>query len=197
MASLFCPQGPTLPQFSTLLIKGTYPPSAPIHLCVSHLKASSRAQGRALFLTPNREALAAALEDYGDGWMSAHCMTGAYAALFSRIDMLYAPSSHRNQETSADHRFTQLPSNGKALASSAFAVQTTGKRYRQATQHCYAFSCTLYHSSPRAVVLLSRFGCTVTTCAGGTHAIPAAYYGCLISVILLVCVWRGYTCRAL
>lgn len=96
MASLFCPQGPTLPQFSTLLIKGNYPPSAPIHLCVSHLKASSRAQGRALFLTPNREVLAAALEDYGDGWMTAHCMTGAYAALFSSIDMLYAPSSHRN-----------------------------------------------------------------------------------------------------
>lgn len=96
MASLFCLQGPTLPQFSTLLIKGTYFPSAPIHLCVSHLKASSHAQGRALFLTPNREVLAAALEDYGDGWMTTHCMTGAYAALFSRIDMLYAPSSHRN-----------------------------------------------------------------------------------------------------
>lgn len=96
MTSLFCPPSPPLPQFSTLLIKGNYPPSAPFHLCVSHLKASSHAHGRVLFLSPNREVLAAALEDYGDGWMTAHCMTGAYAALFSRIDMLYAADSNRD-----------------------------------------------------------------------------------------------------
>ncbi|KAL5528089.1 hypothetical protein ACEPAF_7225 [Sanghuangporus sanghuang] len=80
----------SLPSFNSLLVKGPYPPSAPIHLCVSHLRDNA---GNALFLSPNRQSLASLLQDFNDKWLNINATKGEYLALLSRIDIYYPPST--------------------------------------------------------------------------------------------------------
>lgn len=92
--SLFAPSvsAPSLPPFTTLLIKGAYPPSSPLHFCISHLKSSLLPldRQRVLFLTPDRQVFASALQDFNDGWLVENTMKGEFAQLFSKIDIQYA-----------------------------------------------------------------------------------------------------------
>ncbi|KLO05522.1 hypothetical protein SCHPADRAFT_946847 [Schizopora paradoxa] len=93
-------QGPSLPPFETLLIRGPYPPSAPIHLSISHLKTlenddevvASRRTSGVVMLSPNRQAFTSTLEDFNDGWLTSNAMTGNYASLLSKVNIYYPPT---------------------------------------------------------------------------------------------------------
>ncbi|TFK43142.1 hypothetical protein BDQ12DRAFT_718385 [Crucibulum laeve] len=92
MASLFPlgSEGPVLPRFKTLLVKGPYHASAPIHLSVSHL--SEAENNSVLFITPSRKSLKSALISFNDNWVTKNATTGHVASLLSRVSMFYPPS---------------------------------------------------------------------------------------------------------
>ncbi|KAJ7498625.1 hypothetical protein FB451DRAFT_1202553 [Mycena latifolia] len=89
MPSLF-PSGPELPDFKSLVVKGTYHPSAPIHLALSH--AARFPDTRTLLITPSREAIAVALQNYNDDWVQLHSGEGKSLELSSSITVFYPPS---------------------------------------------------------------------------------------------------------
>ncbi|KAF8213870.1 hypothetical protein K438DRAFT_1563454 [Mycena galopus ATCC 62051] len=89
MASLF-PSGPALPDFKSLLIKGPYHPSAPIHLALSH--ATNLPDTSILMVTPSRDTMATALRDHNDDWISAHSGQGSVLELSSCTTVFYPPS---------------------------------------------------------------------------------------------------------
>jgi len=92
MSSLFPHSlpGPNLPPFRTLLIKGSYHPSAPIHLCLSHTR--TRPCSKALLLTPSRSSFQRSLEEFNDEWLSTHSGHGKMGEISSRIEVCYPPS---------------------------------------------------------------------------------------------------------
>ncbi|KII95383.1 hypothetical protein PLICRDRAFT_693611 [Plicaturopsis crispa FD-325 SS-3] len=90
MSSVFPPPARPLPAFKSILFEGSFPPSAPIHLCLSH---TSRADSKAIILSPSRRALASALVDYNDDWLEACARTGKTARDLSQIDIFYPPSA--------------------------------------------------------------------------------------------------------
>ncbi|KAJ7044639.1 hypothetical protein C8F04DRAFT_1350910 [Mycena alexandri] len=96
MASLF-PSGPPLPAFQSLLIKGPYHPSAPIHLALSHAATfpatSSQAATRILLITPSRETIAAALREHNDDWIGTHSGRGDVLQLSACTTVFYPASA--------------------------------------------------------------------------------------------------------
>ncbi|KAJ7284095.1 hypothetical protein C8J57DRAFT_1294378 [Mycena rebaudengoi] len=89
MASLF-PSGPKLPEFASLLVKGSYHPSAPIHLALSH--AAHFPGTRTLLITPSRQTMVLALQNYNDDWISTHSGKGKTLDLASLATAYYPPS---------------------------------------------------------------------------------------------------------
>jgi len=92
MLSLF-PDGVSereLPPFRTLLIKGSYHPSAPIHLCLSHSRSQTRS--KIILLTPSRSSFKRSLEEFNDDWLSVYSGHGKITELSSRIEVFYSPS---------------------------------------------------------------------------------------------------------
>ncbi|KAJ6538517.1 hypothetical protein DFH09DRAFT_1177107 [Mycena vulgaris] len=89
MPSLF-PSGPDLPDFKSLVVKGPYHPSAPIYLALSH--AAKFPATRTLLITPSREAIAIALRNYNDDWITMHSGQGKILELSSCITVFYPPS---------------------------------------------------------------------------------------------------------
>ena len=87
MATVFPLPSPTLPDFTTLLLKGPYHASAPIHPCLSHL--ANRPESRAVLLTPSRENFVAALRDFNDDWLNECGGYGAVSQVLSRVDVLF------------------------------------------------------------------------------------------------------------
>ncbi|KDQ64685.1 hypothetical protein JAAARDRAFT_145694 [Jaapia argillacea MUCL 33604] len=90
MTSLFPAPAPSLPDSTTALIKGCYPTSSPIHLCISHLR--SRPQGKALLFTPSRPAFPAGLKEFDDAWLASCGGHGRISGLTARVKVLYPPS---------------------------------------------------------------------------------------------------------
>ncbi|KAF8897337.1 hypothetical protein BD779DRAFT_1465552 [Infundibulicybe gibba] len=87
MASLFPPSsGPLLPSFNSLLIKGHYHPSAPIHLSLSH--TAQHADTQVLCLTSDRRRMQQALQDYDDNWLAINSGSGKIKDISSRIKLL-------------------------------------------------------------------------------------------------------------
>ncbi|KAF7433149.1 hypothetical protein PC9H_005098 [Pleurotus ostreatus] len=96
MPSVFSKDSTTnidLPKFDSLLVKGSYPPSAPIHLCLSHIAESGTSHG-AVILTPSKEQLEGALLAENDPWLQRNSGTGTVAAISRRINVLYPPTPH-------------------------------------------------------------------------------------------------------
>jgi hypothetical protein len=92
MPSLFPPPGPfTLPQSTTLLVKGLYHASAPIHFCLTFIMENPTS--KAVFLSPSRQSLTATLQEYNDDWITAHSDNGFISGLSSRISVLFVPLS--------------------------------------------------------------------------------------------------------
>ncbi|KAK7695466.1 hypothetical protein QCA50_000102 [Cerrena zonata] len=91
MTTLFPPSSPTLPEFRTLLVDGNYHPSAPIHLCVSHLAQSDGKQ--AILLYPSRAKFTSALKESNDGWLNQHGGEGAFSQHTRNVQVLYPPTT--------------------------------------------------------------------------------------------------------
>jgi len=89
MASLFPPVNSSfkLPSgIKSLLIKGCYHASAPIHFCLSLRESPS------IFISPSRSTFAAALKDFDDDWLNVHGGEGIVARDLSRIKVFYPPT---------------------------------------------------------------------------------------------------------
>ena len=87
--TLFPSFSPALPPFDTLLVKGSYHPSAPIHLCISHLQSNPDTAAKVLFLSSSQHSLTSSLEVFNESWLAEHALTGTFAPLLSRIDISY------------------------------------------------------------------------------------------------------------
>ena len=79
---------PELPFAKTLLVKGDYHPSAPIHFCISHL-SHLNAEGAGVFITPSKEAFVNTLVAYNDRWLGKYGGNGEVAAKLSRVKVLF------------------------------------------------------------------------------------------------------------
>ncbi|CAE6412524.1 unnamed protein product [Rhizoctonia solani] len=82
------------PNFSSLLIQGPYPPSAPIHLCLSHLQSGPKSN-KPVLISPSSKHLVSQLEGYNDAWLHKHAMDGAVAEDLHQIDIFY-PQTHKH-----------------------------------------------------------------------------------------------------
>ncbi|KAG8678399.1 hypothetical protein FRC08_017808, partial [Ceratobasidium sp. 394] len=83
--------GHVLPDFRSLIVQGCYPPSAPIHLCLSHL-SSGPPSHKALLLSSSSVYLSSELEEYNDAWLVEHSGHGEVAERLHQIDIFYPPT---------------------------------------------------------------------------------------------------------
>lgn len=90
MPSLFPQPGPSLPTFRTLLVKGSYHPSAPIHLSLSC--TSKATDSHAILISPSRQNLTMALQEYNDEWLKLNSGLGDVSSLSARVKLFYPPS---------------------------------------------------------------------------------------------------------
>ncbi|KAI0352868.1 hypothetical protein OH77DRAFT_1408366 [Trametes cingulata] len=90
MSTLFPEPGPRLPDFQSLLLKGSYHASAPIHLVLSHI--AQDADARAILLTPHRGSFKNALVDLNDESLDRTNGHGCTCALAQRTDVYYPPT---------------------------------------------------------------------------------------------------------
>ncbi|KAF8076183.1 hypothetical protein FPV67DRAFT_1470648 [Lyophyllum atratum] len=90
MPSLVPQPGPSLPPFKTLLVKGIYHPSAPVHLSLSG--TSEATKSHAIIISPSRQKLTLALQQYNDEWLKLNSGTGSVSSLSSRVKLFYPPS---------------------------------------------------------------------------------------------------------
>jgi len=107
---------PNLPPFRTLLIKGSYHPSAPIHLCLSHTR--TRPGSKTVLFTPSRSSFKRSLEEFNDDWLSTHSGHGKMAEISSRIEVFYPPSP-AHLELFLSLIRTYMPSDGAQLDAKA------------------------------------------------------------------------------
>lgn len=86
MTTLFPSLSPTLPDFETLLFKGSFHASAPVHFCYSYVLAHDIS--KAVLLAPSRAHFVHALKSYKDEWMSEHGGDGLTCKAASRVDVV-------------------------------------------------------------------------------------------------------------
>lgn len=79
---------PELPSAKTLLIKGDYHPSAPVHFCISHLSQTND-EDTAVFITPSKESFVQTLVSYNDRWLGEHGGNGDLAKKLVRVKVLF------------------------------------------------------------------------------------------------------------
>ena len=89
---------PELPLAKSLLIKGEYHPSAPIHFCISHLSHAND-EGTAVFITPSKESFIQTLVAYNDRWLGKHAGSGEVAAKLSRVKALFVAEIFKTVHT--------------------------------------------------------------------------------------------------
>ncbi|KAJ7068572.1 hypothetical protein C8F01DRAFT_1118593 [Mycena amicta] len=80
--------GPDLPAFKSILVKGPYHASAPVHLALSF--AAKFPDMRIVMITPSREAITTALREHNDNWMMSDSGKGPVLEL-SDCTMVYYP----------------------------------------------------------------------------------------------------------
>ncbi|KAI0776032.1 hypothetical protein BD413DRAFT_470117 [Trametes elegans] len=91
MYSLFpAPIDPTLPEFQSLLVKGPYHASAPVHLLLSH--SAVHPEAKAILLTPCRSTIQHALVDMNDEWLDRKSGHGRVGAASRRTEVFYPPT---------------------------------------------------------------------------------------------------------
>ncbi|KAF9550323.1 hypothetical protein CPC08DRAFT_647938 [Agrocybe pediades] len=71
-----------LPEFSSLLITGSYHSSAPVHLSLSS------AQHQSIIISPSKSAFSQDLQQFKDAWLTANSGHGSITALSSKISVL-------------------------------------------------------------------------------------------------------------
>ncbi|RDB23138.1 hypothetical protein Hypma_009559 [Hypsizygus marmoreus] len=92
MPSLFPQPGPRLPPYKTLLVKGNYHASAPIHLSLSHISESALPDSQTIIFSPSQTTLTLALQQYNDDWLSENSGLGRVSNLTSRVKLFFPPS---------------------------------------------------------------------------------------------------------
>ncbi|KAI0720198.1 hypothetical protein C8T65DRAFT_705824 [Cerioporus squamosus] len=118
MASLFPRPCPQLPDYLSLLVKGLYHASAPVHLLISH--TADDPEARAILLTPRRDAIKNDLVDLNDAWISEYSGHGRNAAAAQRIEMFYPPSlAHLRLLLSMLHEYDDVLHHAKTTLDTA------------------------------------------------------------------------------
>ena len=84
--SIFPPPGPPLPKFRTILLKGKYHASAPIHICLSY--ALSPEVDKVVLIAPSRSALKTDVEKAKDDWIAVHGGEGLTSGAALKVDVL-------------------------------------------------------------------------------------------------------------
>ncbi len=87
MVSFFPQPCPQLPNFQSLLVRGSYHPSAPIHLLLSH--GFENPEDKAVLLTPHRESFRNALIELNDRWFELHGGNGRSSGSAQRTQILF------------------------------------------------------------------------------------------------------------
>ncbi|KAI0747435.1 hypothetical protein BC629DRAFT_1298604 [Irpex lacteus] len=106
MSSIFPLPAPTLPEFDTLLVKGNYHASAPIHLALSYAHAHDAA--KVVVLAPSRMHLTADVRKAKDGFLCKNGGNGVVANASRRVEILYPPTpSHLELLLSLFHEAMQ------------------------------------------------------------------------------------------
>ncbi|KIM68700.1 hypothetical protein SCLCIDRAFT_1208899 [Scleroderma citrinum Foug A] len=99
---LLAEPAPCLPQFSALLVHGTYPSSAPIQLCLSIPPGR-----RAILLSPMRQLLLQSLASYD--WLQSCSGSGAISSVSSRVRILSVLHTIVNMRHKKFHEYTATP----------------------------------------------------------------------------------------
>ncbi|EKM59346.1 uncharacterized protein PHACADRAFT_136950 [Phanerochaete carnosa HHB-10118-sp] len=86
MATIFPAPAPTLPDLETLLLKGSFHASAPIHLCYSYVLHYDAP--KAVLLTPSRARFVHSLKSFNDEWIRKHGSDGLTCKATSKVDVL-------------------------------------------------------------------------------------------------------------
>ncbi|KAG8885087.1 hypothetical protein FRB97_002252 [Tulasnella sp. 331] len=86
------PPSASLPNFHRLLVKGKYPPTAPLYLCLSDVEASQTSGGPLILCCGLQDVCTNVLTESNDDWLNAHGGTGRVAHNLSRIRMMYPPT---------------------------------------------------------------------------------------------------------
>jgi hypothetical protein len=139
MTTVFPLPSPALPEFTTLLLKGPYHASAPIHLCLTHL--ANHPGTRAILLSPSRDNFITALRDLNDDWLNECRGYGAVSQVLSRVNVLfvsfiYAPLLDRLS------LLQLLIHPTSRIVSSLDAQGLTTRDSTVSTRDCIALSCT-------------------------------------------------------
>lgn len=92
MATLFPSPGPALPPFRSLLVKGNFHATAPLHLCLSHVLQDDSA--KAILLTSSRARFIATMKQFNEEWVVEHGGDGRTVNTSRRIDMLCVVSRY-------------------------------------------------------------------------------------------------------
>ncbi len=77
---------PPLPVFQSLLVKGPYHPSAPVHLSLSHARQPEAT--KVVCLVASRAKFGASLKEFNDDWLNKHTGDGATHAATRKVDIL-------------------------------------------------------------------------------------------------------------
>ncbi|KAF8803827.1 hypothetical protein BYT27DRAFT_7259818 [Phlegmacium glaucopus] len=81
------PQAPPIPDFNTFLVAGSYPPSAPIHLSLSH--SSHELKTPTILFSPSRTALVNSLQSFDDASLTTNYGHGKVSELASKVSIFY------------------------------------------------------------------------------------------------------------
>ncbi|KAI9000929.1 hypothetical protein BD414DRAFT_574435 [Trametes punicea] len=90
MTTLFPHPTPVLPAFQSILVKGKYHASAPVHLVYSYVAQDPDA--KAILLTPHRGMFEDALVDLNDEWVDQTSGHGRVCAATRRTEIFYPPT---------------------------------------------------------------------------------------------------------
>ncbi|RPD81017.1 hypothetical protein L226DRAFT_126967 [Lentinus tigrinus ALCF2SS1-7] len=118
MTSLFPRPCPPLPEYQSLLVKGLYHASAPIHLLLSH--TADDPEARAIILTPRRDAFKNDLVDLNDAFITEYGGHGRNAAAAQRVEIFYPPSlAHLRMLLSMLHEYDDVLHHAKTTLDTA------------------------------------------------------------------------------
>ncbi|KAI1796300.1 hypothetical protein LXA43DRAFT_662560 [Ganoderma leucocontextum] len=118
MVSFFPHPCPQLPDFRSMLVRGPYHPSAPVHLLLSH--GFENPEDKAVLLTPHRESFRNALIELNDRWLELHSGNGRSSGAAQRTQMFYPPTlAHLGLTLSMLHEYDDTLHHRKATLEAA------------------------------------------------------------------------------
>lgn len=91
MLRLFPEPCPVLPDCSRLLIKGGYPHTAPLHVCLSAVERSVDDQALLFYCGGSRESFTNQLTRFNEDWINASSMKGSMTHKLARVKIMLAP----------------------------------------------------------------------------------------------------------